>query len=142
MQLGATWAGLAIEHSMLGAAHALANPLGARCGLAHGLAVGLALPAVVRFNAGDALARTRYADLARSAGLSRSEDEHGAVRDLLAFLRRCFAGAGLEESTRAHGVRPEDVPALAEEASRQWTAQFNPRPVGQSELEALLAASR
>lgn len=141
MLLGATWAGLAIEHSMLGAAHALANPLSARCGLAHGLAVGLALPAVVRFNAGDPLARARYADMAKSAGLSRSEDENEAVQGLLAFLRRCFADAGIEPSIGAQ-VRSEDVPALAEEASRQWTAQFNPRPVGHGELAALLAASR
>src|SRR5690606_22934658 len=37
MLLGAAWAGLAIENSMLGAAHAAANPLTARFGLIHGL---------------------------------------------------------------------------------------------------------
>src|SRR5262245_61293997 len=35
MQLGACFAGLAIENSMLGAAHALANPLTAKYGIAH-----------------------------------------------------------------------------------------------------------
>ena len=49
--LGAALAGMAIENSMLGAAHAAANPLTARLGLVHGHAVGLMLPAVVRFNA-------------------------------------------------------------------------------------------
>ena len=48
--LGAAWAGLAIENSMLGASHALANPLTARFGIAHGQAVGVMLPAVIRFN--------------------------------------------------------------------------------------------
>ncbi len=51
MQLGAAFAGMAIENSMLGAAHAAANPLTARFGLVHGTAVGLMLPHVVRFNA-------------------------------------------------------------------------------------------
>ncbi|MFM7291129.1 MAG: iron-containing alcohol dehydrogenase, partial [Planctomycetia bacterium] len=51
VQLGAAWAGLAIENSMLGAAHALANPLTAAHGIIHGQAVGLMLPHVVRFNA-------------------------------------------------------------------------------------------
>ena len=44
MQLGAAYAGLAIENSMLGAAHALANPLTAEFGIPHGQAVGVMLP--------------------------------------------------------------------------------------------------
>ena len=51
MQLGAFLAGAAIEKSMLGAAHAAANPLTARCRIPHGEAVALMLPHVVRFNA-------------------------------------------------------------------------------------------
>ena len=46
MQLGAAYAGVAIENSMLGASHALANPLTATYGTAHGQAVGLMLPHV------------------------------------------------------------------------------------------------
>ena len=141
MLLGASWAGLAIEHSMLGAAHSLANPLNARCGLAHGLAVGLALPGVVRFNAAEPGARARYAELARAAGLCAMESrEDEAVEALLSFLERALAVAGIPRALGAHGVSAERVPALAEEASRQWTAQFNPRPVGAAELEALLRA--
>src|SRR5208283_609997 len=43
MLLGAALAGLAIENSMLGAAHAAANPLTARYSVVHGQAVGLML---------------------------------------------------------------------------------------------------
>ncbi|HTU26921.1 MAG TPA: iron-containing alcohol dehydrogenase, partial [Pirellulales bacterium] len=50
MQLGASFAGLAIENSMLGATHALANPLTAHYGIVHGQAIGLMLPHVIRFN--------------------------------------------------------------------------------------------
>ncbi|HWS56435.1 MAG TPA: iron-containing alcohol dehydrogenase, partial [Pyrinomonadaceae bacterium] len=50
--LGAHLAGAAVENSMLGAAHACANPLTARYGTEHGAAVALLLPAVVRWNAG------------------------------------------------------------------------------------------
>ena len=50
MQLGACFAGMAIETSMLGATHALANPLTAKYGLAHGRAIGIMLPHVVRYN--------------------------------------------------------------------------------------------
>ncbi len=50
MQLGACLAGMAIEASMLGAAHALANPLTAVYNVVHGQAVGVMLPHVIRFN--------------------------------------------------------------------------------------------
>ena len=66
MLLGASMAGLAIENSMLGAAHAAANPLTATHGLVHGLAVGMMLPAVVRFNAVDESSSATYSDLAKS----------------------------------------------------------------------------
>ena len=51
MQLGAHFAGMAIEQSMLGAAHACANPLTARYNLTHGLTLAILLPHVVRWNA-------------------------------------------------------------------------------------------
>ena len=61
MQLGAHFAGTAIEQSMLGAAHACANPLTARYDITHGLALAMLLPHVVRWNAvvGDATATRR-----------------------------------------------------------------------------------
>src|SRR6267142_372160 len=64
MLLGAALAGLAIENSMLGAAHAAANPLTAHYGIVHGQAVGMMLPAVIRFNAEEPAARRSYAELA------------------------------------------------------------------------------
>ena len=69
--LGAALAGMAIENSMLGAAHAAANPLTARYGVLHGHAVGLMLPAVIRFNAQDAGVAPLYHELAVQGGLSR-----------------------------------------------------------------------
>jgi alcohol dehydrogenase len=70
MQLGAYWAGLAIENSMLGAAHACANPLTANYDTEHGVAVGLMLPQVVRWNG--AVVGERYRELLTLA----SGDEH------------------------------------------------------------------
>ena len=56
MQLGAYYAGMAIELSMLGATHACANPLTARYGTMHGDAIAILLPHVVRWNVGSAKA--------------------------------------------------------------------------------------
>ena len=51
MQLGAFYAGVAIQQSMLGAAHASANPLTASYDMTHGVALAILLPHVVRWNA-------------------------------------------------------------------------------------------
>src|SRR4029077_19962198 len=64
MLLGAAVAGLAIENSMLGAAHAAANPLTAHFGIVHGQAVGLMLPHVIRFNAHQSQSRRAYSAVA------------------------------------------------------------------------------
>ena len=70
MQIGSYFAGVAIEQSMLGAAHACANPVTARYGVAHGLALAILLPTVVRWNA--SVARDRYNALLGSPGRARA----------------------------------------------------------------------
>jgi alcohol dehydrogenase len=134
MQLGANLAGSAIEYSMLGATHALANPLTAHHGLAHGLAISLMLPHVVRFNA--AAVGPLYCDLAVEAGL---QDGDGA-RAAEAIARRIDAlarAAGLPRRLSDCGVSRGILPVLADEAAQQWTGKFNPRPVGYEELLGL-----
>src|SRR5215210_4689821 len=61
MQVGSHLAGAAIENAMLGICHSCANPLSAHYGLTHGLAVGVLLPHVIRFNA--PAAEPLYAEL-------------------------------------------------------------------------------
>ena len=67
MLLGAHYAGMAIEQSMLGATHACANPLTARYGTPHGVAIAVMLPHVVRWNA--AVVGDRYRELMWTAGV-------------------------------------------------------------------------
>ena len=50
MLLGAHFGGLAVENSMLGAAHACASPLTSQFGVPHGVAIALVLRHVVRWN--------------------------------------------------------------------------------------------
>jgi alcohol dehydrogenase len=138
VQLGAAWAGLAIENSMLGAAHALANPLTAAHGTVHGQAVGLALPHVVRFNA--PLSEPAYGELLAVAGITALTGEAAAT--LAAWLDDLLAAAGLGRSLREVGIVAPDIPALAAAASTQWTGGFNPRPVTAADLAAIYEAAR
>ncbi|HKB38489.1 MAG TPA: iron-containing alcohol dehydrogenase [Gemmataceae bacterium] len=138
MQLGAYLAGAAIETSMLGAAHALANPLTAHYGLTHGIAIGILLPHVVRFNA--AAAGSLYGDLIHDVGLLNG-DEHAAGEVLAHYLSSLLRVAELPANLSSCGVSHGILPLLAEEASQQWTGKFNPRPVGEPELLALYEAA-
>jgi alcohol dehydrogenase len=142
MLLGAAWAGTAIENSMLGAAHAAANPLTAHFGVAHGHAVGLMLPHVVRFNARDAAVALNYAELWSAARLGLSVEVPETAADLLAeHLESLLDRAGLPRTLDQCRVRSDDIPRLSDEAARQWTAQFNPRTVIATDFQQLYSAA-
>ena len=136
MQLGAAYSGVAIENSMLGAAHALANPLTATYGIAHGQAVGLMLPHVVQFNG------VEFDDLYRgllNASGSMVQVDHGqsASEYLAGFLTRLVSNAGLEVKLAALGVEQDKLQSLAAAAAEQWTGTFNPRAVDAESLLGL-----
>jgi alcohol dehydrogenase len=138
MQLGAAFGGAAIENSMLGAAHAAANPLTAHFDITHGHAVGLMLPHVVRFNACDPAIAQAYGELACTARLAQPGDGLAmAVDRLSSRLQSLLELGGLPRSLGDCGVKPADLPRLAEEAAGQWTARFNPRAMAAADFERL-----
>lgn len=126
MQLGAYYAGLAIENSMLGATHACANPLTAHKGTAHGAAIAMLLPTVVRWNA--PAAASRYAELATLSGWGSSNGLKDPVEALARRLEYLAGAGGLPNTLAAVGINQLELPLLAREAASQWTGQFNPRP--------------
>jgi alcohol dehydrogenase len=133
MQLGACFAGLAIENSMLGATHALANPLTALYGVAHGQAVGMMLPHVIRFNGEEV--DGWYRELLEYVPSTNGDGRHRNASHVLADVVADFARqVGLPERLSECGVEREKLPALAEDAAKQWTGTFNPRKVGVEEL--------
>jgi len=127
MLLGAAMAGSAIENSMLGAAHAAANPLTASYGIAHGHAVALMLPHVVRLNLGDPAIAAIYQQLGTHLG-----------RPLLAWLAETIDLAGLPCPV----IDPSAIAQLAEAATQQWTGRFNPVPMTAATFTALYNNAR
>jgi len=111
MQLGAYYAGVAIENSMLGATHACANPLTARHGTAHGAAIAMLLPTVVRWN-------------------EQTGTDYRPLGEALARrLEELAEAGGLRNNLRSAGVTESELPELAADAAEQWTGTFNPRPL-------------
>ena len=123
MLFGAYLAGVAIENSMLGAAHACANPLTARYNITHGIAVALMLPHVIRFNKN--IVGESYNELYSDGDLADRIEELMKVGDIPNTLQTCSV---------QHQGNTTDIPALANEASVQWTAQFNPRSLATHDL--------
>jgi alcohol dehydrogenase len=127
MLMGAHVAGAAIENSMLGAAHACANALTALCETVHGVAVGLMLPHVIRFNA--PAEANPYADLMENSD---------ALADR---IERLLEAGHLPRRLDDVGVSEQLIPPLAEFAAKQWTASFNPRNVGEAEFREIFEAA-
>jgi maleylacetate reductase len=121
---GAEHAGAALGSAGLALAHAMAQALGGRYGIAHGAANALCLPPALRFNepvAAGAIARfgealgaepvARTQELARLSGFER-------LRDL--------------------GVPEDDLDEVAEAAARRAGAKANPQPASPAEIAELL----
>ncbi len=123
MQIGAAYAGVAIENSMLGAAHALANPLTASFGTAHGQAVGLMLPHVVRFNG----SQNKHCEETYS---SMGGSSQALAETLTGFCEH----VGLKTRLSEIGVNQQQLPQLAAAAAKQWTGTFNPIKVDEASL--------
>lgn len=151
MQLGAFFSGLAIETSMLGAAHALANPLTARFDITHGQAVGAMLPGVIRFNAPvvEPLYAELWHDVVQAVGDVPSGGESDApaalasaltgsraapAEQLAAYVEHLVALAGLETRLKDLGIPADALAQLSEDATSQWTGTFNPRSLSQEDF--------
>jgi alcohol dehydrogenase len=112
MLRGANLAGAAIELSMLGATHACANPLTAKYGTTHGIAIAVMLPHVVRWN---------------GEVVGALYEELWPGRDLAARLEELARAAELPSTLTEIGASASDIPALAADAATQWTGTHNPR---------------
>ncbi|MCX7667169.1 MAG: iron-containing alcohol dehydrogenase [Gemmataceae bacterium] len=135
MQVGSHFAGVAIENAMLGITHSCANPLTAHYGITHGTAIGILLPHVIRFNES---ATPLYADLARSLKPIRGESPGETLARKITELVQM---TGQPTRLRELEVSESILPLLALEASEQWTAKFNPRPVTEGDLLTVYQAA-
>lgn len=137
MLLGSHLAGLAIENSMLGAAHACGNVLTYSKAMPHGEAVGVMLPYVMRYNA--AYAEEAYGELARAIRLNG--DAATATQLLIGRVEYLFGLAGIPvdlQSLRLLDFNPGD---MAEQALKEWTGTFNPRPMGAADFEKVFESA-
>jgi alcohol dehydrogenase len=134
MQLGAMMAGMAIEASMLGAAHALANPLTSRFKVPHGQAVGLMMPHVIRFNGRDSSLDFDYRRLYEVIADRTLESISSPTHQLADWFKKQLVIAELKTRLADFGIPRDALHGLSLEAAKQWTATFNPVEVDAADL--------
>lgn len=136
MQLGACFAGLAIENSMLGAAHAMANPLTAHYGVVHGQAVAVMLPTVIRYN-GEAFNKMYQDILSIPVDLLDYPSVESGAGGLAELVESWVDQAGLATNLDQLSINGEKLSELSLDAAKQWTGSFNPREVDAGEFSKL-----
>ena len=141
MLLGATMAGLAMNSTRLGVAHALAMPLGSwHLRVPHGIAVSILLPHVMEFNLVAAL--PRFVDIARALGEPvEGLSTRAAAERAVEAVRRLARDIGIPEGLRRFGVGEADIPRVCAEAMKSGNIAVNPRLVRQEDLEAICRAA-
>ncbi|MCS6970020.1 MAG: bifunctional acetaldehyde-CoA/alcohol dehydrogenase [Planctomycetota bacterium] len=157
VHLAATLAGMAFANAFLGVCHALAHQLGARFHIPHGVANGIFLPLVIRYNAAEAgqrqaafarydrpLAAARYARVAEALGLG-GDDERARCELLARAVENLRRELQLPGSVREAGVDEAAyfaaLDSLAERAFDDQCLGTNPRAPLIEDLRALYRAA-
>jgi len=134
VMLGSLFAGIAFNSAILGLAHAIAHPLGAVCGLPHGLANAIVLPEVVAFN-GRAVPEKVIA-IGHAIGLTGDQLSVDSVVDALTHLNREIGIPSLSQA----GITAEQFDEIAELTLQEVSLFTNPAPVTLLDVKAVLAA--
>lgn len=128
---GAVLGGRCLQNASMGVHHGLAQLVGGRTGIAHGLANAVLLPHTVRYNA-DAVP----AAIARLAAACDVAPD--AFADALATL---IDTLGLPAHLEACGVEPDDLDAVARLSQSNGGVRANPKPVTEQDAQAILDAA-
>ena len=138
MLLASTMAGMAMNPTRLGLAHALAMPLGSwNIRVPHGLANAITLPWVMRFNC--LACPHRFLDIAKALGerVDHLSGRQGALQACEAV--RCLAeDVGIPRGLGHFGVKEEHVPSIVDEAMKSGNVLVNPRRTSAEDLEKIL----
>ncbi|SCP94786.1 iron-containing alcohol dehydrogenase [Anaerobium acetethylicum] len=134
-------AGQAFSNALLGIVHSMAHKTGAAFStghIPHGCANAIYLPYVIKFNSKDA--ESRYADIARSIGITGSD--RSCVMSLCDLIEGYNMKLGIPKSLKEFGIDEEEFKEksarIAELAVGDACTGSNPRPISVDEMEKLL----
>ncbi len=130
MLSGSILAGRALHNASMGIHHGLAQLVGGRTGIPHGLSNAIILSHAIDFNADTVPDEIRRLGQAIGA----PDDPAGAIRALVTRL-------GLPTTLTEAGVSDEDLDAVARLSQSNHSVRANPRPVSEEDARAVLEAA-
>ena len=136
--LAAHLAGVAMANTGLGVCHAIGHSLGGRWNIAHGVALSMLLPDVLRFNL--PVRTRRMADIAFALGAgdtgqTEARNAAAAINAVAALRDR----VGLTALIGDFGITEADYAQIAADALADEVLRDTPRPPTQAHIEALLS---
>jgi alcohol dehydrogenase len=138
MLLASHLAGVAMASTGLGLCHAIGHALGGRFDIAHGVALTMVLPGVLRFNIGaceDRLAAVAFAAGAGDTACSAGWNAAAAVDAVTALADR----VGMTQQLPGFGVTAADFDLIAVDALGDEVLGNTPRPPTGADIRAILA---
>jgi alcohol dehydrogenase class IV len=139
--LASTMAGIAMNPTRLGLAHALAMPLGSwDLRVPHGIAIAVTLPRVMKFNC--VATPERYALVARALGESVDQlSPADSAQRAVAAVEKLASDIQIPKGLAEYGVRPSHIPRVIDEAMKSGNVAVNPRATSKEQLTAVLEQS-
>ena len=136
-------AGMAFSNALLGIVHSMAHKTGAAFStghITHGCANAMYLPYVIRYNAKDATAASRYADIARRMGLA-GVSEAALINSLCAKIDEMNTELAIPKTLQEFGIKEDEfkekIASISELAVGDACTGSNPRAITPAEMERL-----
>jgi alcohol dehydrogenase class IV len=138
VMLASTMAGMAMNPTRLGLAHALAMPLGSwDLRIPHGIVIAVTLPLVMEYNCH--AAPERFARVAEALG---HPVDHLSIRDAASWAATAVGDLGrtigIPSGLSEYGLREEHIGDVVKEAMRSGNVVVNPRRTGEEDLVDIL----
>ena len=130
-------AGMAFNQSFLGLTHAIGSAVSGHAHVSHGVAIGLLLPGVIRYNSISLM--DKYVEMAsvfRDIDLSLPDRE--ITDQFIEEVTRLRDDVGLPQKLQQVGVKEEQLKAIANDSVKSGMWKFNPRRATEEEILGLL----
>jgi alcohol dehydrogenase len=128
MMLGSSIAGIAFGYADVAAVHCMAEALGGRYDMPHGVANAILLPTVTEFNLSSDF--KKHANIAKALGVDiRGLSEENAAMEAVHALARLCEDVGIPKMKDIKEIDPADFQALAVAAEKNVSTPSNPREI-------------
>ncbi|WP_202077644.1 iron-containing alcohol dehydrogenase [Caldalkalibacillus salinus] len=131
LMIGSTIAGMAFSHADVASVHCMAEAIGGRYDIAHGVANSIFLPYVLAYNAQTDI--TKHANIARTIGLTSTQDDHEATDILVQEMKQLALDLSIPSLSSFAQVKEHDFNQLAEAAEANGSTPSNVRTMTKSD---------